>query len=529
MRVRRDTGEQRATWFGRIGIRWLLLGVGVTGLALPVLALFLIDAFNLYLVQETERNLLGQAAIVSQVYRSVWAEQSNTQLGDPRPPTRQHQRYAPYRESIQSLRHLESPLPRPFPTAKSVDPAAARAGQRLQVMLEDSLVFHLTGIRLLDTQGTVIASSQPAVGFSMAMLPEVKRALGGTYSAVLRERVSDEPDPTLGSLSRRGKRRVFSAQPVWNDGKVVGVVTQSRTAETSTEWLWKQRRGLVFGGATLMLAALLVSFGFARTIERPLRSMSRAAEAIAEGRDPARELLFEGGPREVQLLGRSLDAMAQQIRRRNQYITEFVSTVGHELKSPLTSIAGASELLSEQWSEIPDAQRQRFLANIQAAASRTTALVQRLLRLARAENPARTATPESIDLEAVRVQLLERYPDHVQADIKGRSARVVGYPEDLECVLGNLLDNALRYRRSMPVRVTLQPLPSGKLEICVENDGPAISPANQARLFTRFFTTERDSGGTGLGLSIVKAIAEAHGGSATVTSDDVSTRFRVVI
>ncbi len=526
---RQAARERRRSWLGRIGIRWLLLGVGFVGLALPALAMLALDAFDLYLVQETERRLLGQGAVIGQAFRLAWVEESRAPLGNPRPPNRRNERYAPYVETVETLDALSPPLPNLFPNADPADPAATRAGQRLQPVLRDSMIFHLTGVRVLDRRGTVVASTQPKLGFSLAQLGEVRRALAGEYSAVLRERVSDEPAPPLGSLSRRGKFRVFSVQPIWNGPDVIGAVFQSRTAETSTEWLWKQRRGLLFFTGALMIAALLLSFGFARTIERPLRSMSLAAKAIADGQEPAQGLLANGGPREVQLLARSLDTMAQQIQLRNRYIADFVATVGHELKSPLTSISGASELLSEEWNEIPEAQRQRFLANIRAAADRTTKLVQRLLTLARAENPEAIAAPGCVDLEQLRTGLLDRYPDQLSVTIQGeiRTARV--RRDDLDCVLSNLLDNALRYRRSARVSVSLRVLPSSQLELEVANDGPPISPSNQARLFQRFFTTERDSGGTGLGLSIIKAVAEAHGGSVAVVSDDQSTRFTVVL
>lgn len=517
------------TWLGRIGVRWILLGVGFAGLVLPVLAVLALDAFDLYLVQETERRLLGQGAVIAQAYRLAWAEESHTPLGDPRPHTRRNQRYTPYDETITTLNRLSLALPNPFPKGPAADAASLRAGQRVQRILEDSLVFHLTGVRLLDRHGVVVASSQRELGYSLADLEEVRRALAGKYQAVLRARVSDEPTPPLGSMSRRGKLRVFSAQPILNGEQVVGVVFQSRTAETSIEWLWKQRRGLVILSSTLMVVALLLSFGFARTIERPLRSMSRAAEAIAEGREPPSHLLLAGGPREVELLARSLDSMAQQIRRRNQYITDFVSTVGHELKSPLTSIVGASELLSEGWDNMPGAQRQRFLGNIEAAAARTTKLVGRLLTLARAENPAPQVQGEELDLHALRSQLLERYPNNVTVAVEGGQHTVGGHRDDLECVLANLIDNGLRYRRSAPVSVTLEVLPSGRLALSVENDGLPITLGNQSRLFQRFFTTERDNGGTGLGLSIVKAIAEARGGSVAVASDEHRTQFRVIL
>jgi signal transduction histidine kinase len=113
-------------------------------------------------------------------------------------------------------------------------------------------------------------------------------------------------------------------------------------------------------------------------------------------------------------------------------------------------------------------------------------------------------------------------------DVDDARAVVAIAPEHLDSALGNLIDNALRYRRTEPVCVTLT-LGDGRLHVEVKDDGPGISPANLLRVFERFFTTERDHGGTGLGLAIVRAIAEARGGSARCDSSANGTSFRVVL
>ena len=514
---------------GRIGVRWLLLGVGLSGLLLPVLAILALDAFDLYLVQETERRLQGQGAVIGQAYRLLWSEEAGVPLADPRPPGQSHRRYVPYDTAIASIDDAADPIPESLPVAQTTDAVALRAGKRVERLLVDSQLFNLSGVRILDSTGCVVATSRSEAGLCLTSLTEVAQAMRGKYHAVLRTRVSDEPPPAFGSMSRRGQMRVFTAQPVWNGGNLIGLVAQSRTAETSTELLWKQRRGLVVTGSLIILIALGLSLGFARTIERPLRIMSSGAEAIADGRTPPTDLSNTGGPRELRLLGQSLAAMTAKLRVRNQYITDFVSTVGHELKSPLTSISGAAELLIDDFDKIPQAQRQRFLQNIRAAANRTTKLAQRLLDLARAENPELVAETAKVELDRVAADLVERYPRFLSVTVEPSKAAVAIARDQLDSVLGNLLDNALRYRQLRDVQLSLGLTAENQLRIEVANDGPMISANNQERLFERFFTTERDAGGTGLGLSIVKAIAESRGGSVSVASDETGTRFSVVL
>jgi signal transduction histidine kinase len=177
--------------------------------------------------------------------------------------------------------------------------------------------------------------------------------------------------------------------------------------------------------------------------------------------------------------------------------------VSHELKTPLASIRGAVELLLDQGSAMDEPQRERFLTNIDAAAARTTRLVERLLFLARLENPSDPIPAESATLGAWLEQNTLRWHGHVVFQSTPAAQSLVRPLLELDSVLGNLVDNALRYRRVAPVRVTLEAR-ADKLHVTVSDDGPGISPENQTRLFERFFTTERDSGGTGLGLSSSK-------------------------
>jgi two-component system sensor histidine kinase ChvG len=112
----------------------------------------------------------------------------------------------------------------------------------------------------------------------------------------------------------------------------------------------------------------------------------------------------------------------------------------------------------------------------------------------------------------------------LQISQAAESARVPSI--DLDSIVRNLVDNALRVRKLLPVRVTLE-REDQFLKLTVEDDGPGISPANQAQLFKRFFTTERDRGGTGLGLAIVKAVAERRGGRVTLETSTSGTRVIV--
>ena len=150
-----------------------------------------------------------------------------------------------------------------------------------------------------------------------------------------------------------------------------------------------------------------------------------------------------------------------------------------------------------------------------------------MLELARVESEEQEPA-EALDVHAAAAALLERYAPHVELVLHEAPKTVQIAEPHLRAVLVNLVENALRHGAGQPVQVRLGSRDQ-RLTISVRDHGPGISDANQARLFQRFFTTERDRGGTGLGLSIVKAIAEARGGEVSADSGPSGSTFHVLL
>jgi two-component system sensor histidine kinase ChvG len=305
-------------------------------------------------------------------------------------------------------------------------------------------------------------------------------------------------------------------------------VRASRTGLDAISTLWWNRRGLVIAVGVLALLSALVSLSFSAAIAAPLRRLTRAAREIAA--NPA----AHGGklntpdfaPAEVAVLADVLQTMTERLTARARYVTEFASNASHELKSPITAIRGAAELLG-QHDDMPPAQRARFVQNIAEDAERMERLVTRMLELARAESEAQEPA-EQLDVQAVVRASLERYGARVELTWAEPPRTLQIAEQHLRAVLVNLVENALRHGAGKPVEVRVGSH-GAQLTISVRDHGPGISEANQARLFQRFFTTERDRGGTGLGLSIVKAIAEARGGEVSARSGPEGSTFSVVL
>ncbi|MEO1175527.1 MAG: histidine kinase dimerization/phospho-acceptor domain-containing protein, partial [Myxococcota bacterium] len=164
----------------------------------------------------------------------------------------------------------------------------------------------------------------------------------------------------MSEVRRRGDVRIFTALPVFDNGEVIGVVRISRTSLDALTSLWLNRRGLIAVAGitgTLLLGISLLS---ARAIASPLQRLTRRAKAIADGNRSSPENLG-WAPQEVQELAEAFDTMTQRLQERARYISEFASNVSHELKTPLTGIRGATELLREKWESMGADQRERFL------------------------------------------------------------------------------------------------------------------------------------------------------------------------
>jgi signal transduction histidine kinase len=156
------------------------------------------------------------------------------------------------------------------------------------------------------------------------------------------------------------------------------------------------------------------------------------------------------------------------------------------------------------------------------------ALVGRILDLARIEStkPLR----EAIDLAAFLEATAERYRrrGHEVAIAFDGARPISAAPDQLESLVSNLIDNAIRHGKGRPVEVSARDDGITKV-ITVRDHGPTLEPSALDRAFERFYTTTRNEGGTGLGLAIVKAVAEAHGGSVSANVEDEGASFTVRI
>ena len=214
--------------------------------------------------------------------------------------------------------------------------------------------------------------------------------------------------------------------------------------------------------------------------------------------------------------------------RSEQQVRQFVADASHELRTPLTTIQGYAELSRRTDDGAPAA-----LAKVEAEAQRMAALVEDLLLLARLDAGRPLATDEvdltRLVLEAVADARVVGPDHHWLLDLPDEPVVVTGDERRLHQALTNLIGNARRHTpEGTTVTVGLACGPDG-VRLTVHDDGPGLPPDLVGTAFERFTRGDtartRASGGAGLGLSLVQAIAEAHGGRATVTSAPGDTTF----
>ncbi len=494
-------------------------------LLLPLIGLLFFRLYENQLVRQTESEVIAQAAMLSAVYAReiAAAEDGAFPVGPPRPASDPaiviDERYAPI---LPTLDLASSPIltvrPPPRPATTPPTANALQVGQALTAITQSTQRTTLTGFRLLDANGAVIGGRED-IGLSFSHIEEVQGAMDGQFRVVMRVRDEGSEPPPIYSVSRGTKIRVFAAFPVFVDDRVRGVVYVSRTPDNILRNLYREREKL-FAAALMMLgAAIVIGLVFVRTIARPMRELASKAEEISAGRAGAIGPLQRHGTRELASLTQSFMTMAKRLSDRSDYLSGFANHVSHELKSPLTAIKGAAELMRDAEHSMTPEERERFLTNVLNDTDRISVLLDRLREMARADNPELGG---SVALPVVVQALRDRFGE-LAITLGGASSPLGMSEENAQIVFGHLIDNAVRHGATAVSISAAEE--GGSVLVRVADNGSGVSPGNQPRIFDPFFTTRRAEGGTGMGLGIVRALLRAHGGDIALEEAEVGASF----
>jgi signal transduction histidine kinase len=216
----------------------------------------------------------------------------------------------------------------------------------------------------------------------------------------------------------------------------------------------------------------------------------------------------------------------EELRRLSALRADFVSLVSHELRSPMAAVIGAARTLQERWRTLSPEHREAFLALIADETNRLAILIGDVLHTSQIEAGTFSYSFADVDLgrlveDAVATAAIGQDEVRITASVSASLPNIRGDRERLRQVLGNLIENAVKYSPAgAEVEVRAQP-EDGTVRISVADSGPGIPHDQQRLIFEKFGRADIAGGskpGTGLGLFIARSIAEAHGGTIDVRS-----------
>ncbi|MBC7600356.1 MAG: two-component system sensor histidine kinase CreC, partial [Polaromonas sp.] len=358
-----------------------------------------------------------------------------------------------------------------------------------------------------DNKGIVVFDSTgQSVGKDFSKWRDVRLTLQGEYGA---RTTPDIPGDNASSV-------MYMAAPIRlaSSGEIIGSVTVGKPVQSFGQFVAAARSRTLYAGLLSVLAVMVLVVTVSVWLVRPFGLIAdyvRYAKA-QQGFHPGRLLR-----RAWDLLRAAYDEMRDALAGRN-YVADYVQTLTHEVKSPLSAIRGAAELLQEPMEE---AQRQRFLTNIQRETQRIQEMVDRMMELTALETRRVLDSAEALSL----LPVLEDLAHTLQSVATQRQIRisVVAFedatveadPFLLRRAVSNLLDNALDFSPEGG-QIELGLAVQGRwVCITVRDQGPGIPTYAQDKVFEKFYSLARPHSkkkSTGLGLSFVKEIASLHRG-----------------
>ncbi len=285
---------------------------------------------------------------------------------------------------------------------------------------------------------------------------------------------------------------------------------------------------LGLGAAGTLVLASLFGFSTSRRLLRPLSEVADAAEEIASGGLDTR--LEESSDPDLNRLAGSFNDMADAVQARIEREARFASDVSHELRSPITALTAAVEVLDKIRDDIPERTRQALDVVVDQV-RRFDSMVIDLLELSRLDAGATELNLEQVHLVDLTRRIAARYGEpHVPVEV-GRRTPTEAVLDKLryERILANLLQNARNHGGGV-LRIELTPVRDRRFRLAVEDGGPGVAQSERERIFERFArgSASRHRTGTGLGLALVVEHSAAMGG-ATWVEDRAGGGARFVV
>lgn len=368
-------------------------------------------------------------------------------------------------------------------------------------------------VYVTDNKGVLLYDStgRDAPGADFSQWRDVYLTLRGKYGARSTRTIPDDPSSQV----------LFVAAPILKDGEVAGVVSVGKPTNSISFLIAIAQKRFMLSLVLVGLAAIALSVGLSHWITGPVRKLTDYAKAIRSGET---RRLPKLGSSEIGTLGAAMEEMQAKLEGKN-YIEDYVRALTHELKSPLTGIKGAGEILRDH---VADKNGVKFLNNIDIEVDRMHSLVDRMLQLSRLEN-VRAVAKTRFPADAFCAALADSFQTQMTARGLTLDCRVPGsltLEGDkllLHQAVSNLVANAVDFSPAGG-RIFLGVTElADTVVITVRDRGAGIPEFAIDKAFDKFFSLSRPDTGkksTGLGLPFVAEVVSLHGGSVHIANAD---------
>ncbi len=359
------------------------------------------------------------------------------------------------------------------------------------------------GILLFDSKRV----SKPGANYSQWL--DVNKTLLGKYGA-----------RSTASIPGNSESRVlYVASPIIVKSKIIGVLTVAKPSTNINIFIHDTAAKVLRFSYLAAFAFVVLSFVIVFLITKPIKKLTDFANDIREGK---RVNLPKLGNDEIGQMGKAFEGMLDEIEGK-KYVEKYVHTLTHEIKSPVSAIKGAAELLND---EMPKEQMIKFLNNINTESQRIQDIVDRMLELSSLENRKELSVIEEVNLTELLKDAIESFePLFKKKDIDlnlfiDEKLKKQGDQFVLRQVFANLIKNAIEFSSvSGTLIISLKKEKNSDIVFEVIDSGPGIPEYAIDKLFEKFYSLPRPETGkksTGLGLSFVKEAVALHGGVVIV-------------
>ena len=363
-------------------------------------------------------------------------------------------------------------------------------------------------IRILDSQDRAIAET-----------PQMDRSIPRQIFPAPREPVA----AIRGRKDYRTAGKLFSLIS-FNEHSGDEVYTLQLAQDRSSDEQVERNFALLFVAVVLggVVASALIAIIVTRRGLQPLRNMTESLSRI--GPDQLKERIGSAGwPRELQPLAIAFDEMLKRLDDSFTRLSQFSADLAHELRTPIANMLGEAQVALTR--NRTASEYREIIESTVAECERLSRIVDNLLFVARVDAAREPIARKCFDARAAAEKIAAFYQmaadDHNVTIKCSGEGQIYADPDLFERIVGNLLDNALRYTpKHGAIHITVSKQ-SSHLEVTVSDNGCGIAAGHLPRVFDRFYRAEssRSSEGAGLGLALVKSIVELHGGSAAIQSE----------